>query len=96
MIIDDNLLDRLETLSQLTIASDKREATKQSLSEILGFVEKLNELDTSQADAISTLFDARARLRSDEPKEDRAVFEDIIKRAAKADERCFITPRIVG
>jgi aspartyl-tRNA(Asn)/glutamyl-tRNA(Gln) amidotransferase subunit C len=96
MNIDDKLLERLEKLSQLTIAPESREAAKQSLSEILDFVEKLNELDTSHIDPISALFDARARLRADEPKEDRAVFDDLIKRAPKADERSFITPRVVG
>ncbi|MDR2153339.1 MAG: Asp-tRNA(Asn)/Glu-tRNA(Gln) amidotransferase subunit GatC [Helicobacteraceae bacterium] len=96
MVIDDKLLDRLETLSRLTIAPDKREAAKQSLSEILNFVEKLNELDTSRIDALSALFNAHARLRADEPSEDRAVFEDLIKRAPKADGECFITPRVVN
>ncbi|MDR0665493.1 MAG: Asp-tRNA(Asn)/Glu-tRNA(Gln) amidotransferase subunit GatC [Helicobacteraceae bacterium] len=96
MTIDDELLNRLETLSRLTIAPNKREAAKRSLSEILDFVEKLNELDTSRIDAISTLFNARARLRADEPKEDRSVFEDLIARAPKSDGQSFITPRVVG
>ena len=96
MTIDDELLNRLETLSRLTIAPNKREAAKRSLSEILDFVEKLNELDTSRIDAISTLFNAQARLRADEPKEDRSVFEDLIARAPKSDGQSFITPRVVG
>ncbi|MDR1912760.1 MAG: Asp-tRNA(Asn)/Glu-tRNA(Gln) amidotransferase subunit GatC [Helicobacteraceae bacterium] len=96
MIIDDALLKRLETLAQLTIAPDKRDATKQSLSEILGFVDKLNELDTSHIDALSSLFDVASRLRADEPNENPSVFSDLIKHAPKADGRGFVAPRVVG
>jgi aspartyl-tRNA(Asn)/glutamyl-tRNA(Gln) amidotransferase subunit C len=96
MIIDDKLLHRLEKLSMLKIAPEKIEATKQSLSEILGFVEKLNELDTSHIDAVSTLFGSSSRLREDAPNEDPQVFDDLIKRAPKADGRSFVAPRVVG
>ncbi|MDR2905682.1 MAG: Asp-tRNA(Asn)/Glu-tRNA(Gln) amidotransferase subunit GatC [Helicobacteraceae bacterium] len=96
MTIDDQLLDRLERLSQLKIAPEKRGEMGRHLSDILSFVEKLNELDTSHIDEISSAIGGNARLREDIPIENKEVFEELIKRAPKAGERSFIVPRVVG
>lgn len=45
MQIDDALLSKLEKLSSLKTNDDKREEIKRQLSEIVSFVDVLNELD---------------------------------------------------
>ena len=45
MNVNDELLNKLEKLSAIKIADDKRTKIKEQLSEIVGFVEILNELD---------------------------------------------------
>ncbi len=52
MLIDDRVLDSLERLSMLEIDADKRESLKRELSEIVSYVENLNELDTSELDSL--------------------------------------------
>ncbi|MDR3162757.1 MAG: Asp-tRNA(Asn)/Glu-tRNA(Gln) amidotransferase subunit GatC [Helicobacteraceae bacterium] len=97
MRIDDKLLNHLETLSMLKIAHEKREEMKRDLTEILGFVEKLNELDTDHhIDAISSLSDEPVRLREDTVREDTRIITEILGRAPKRSEDCFIVPRVVN
>lgn len=50
MTINDELLNKLEKLSAIKISPDKREDTKRQLSEIVGFVEVLDELDLTNID----------------------------------------------
>ncbi|EPS5758848.1 Asp-tRNA(Asn)/Glu-tRNA(Gln) amidotransferase subunit GatC, partial [Campylobacter coli] len=56
MQIDEKLLSKLEKLSALQIEEEKRSEVICELSEIVNFVEKLNELDLSSSEvAISTI-----------------------------------------
>ncbi len=56
MTIDNKVLENLEKLSMLKIADDKKGELARQLTEILQFVDNLNELDTSKLDAsFSTL-----------------------------------------
>ncbi|MDR0747096.1 MAG: Asp-tRNA(Asn)/Glu-tRNA(Gln) amidotransferase subunit GatC [Helicobacteraceae bacterium] len=96
MRIDDSLLNHLETLSMLKIAPEKREEMKRDLTEILGFVEKLNELNTDHIDAIASLSDEPVRLREDTAREDAAVIGEMLERAPKRSEDYFVVPRVVN
>ncbi|ENU2748388.1 Asp-tRNA(Asn)/Glu-tRNA(Gln) amidotransferase subunit GatC, partial [Campylobacter coli] len=56
MQIDEKLLSKLEKLSALQIEEEKRSEVICELSEIVNFVEKLNELDLSSSEVtISTI-----------------------------------------
>ena len=55
MQIDDTLLNKLEKLSALQINDEKREEIKKQLSEIVSFVDVLNELDLSSDEAVLAL-----------------------------------------
>ncbi len=45
MLINDEVLENLEKLSMLKIDKDKKESLKKELSEIVAYVENLNELE---------------------------------------------------
>lgn len=96
MHIDDKLLTHLEKLSMLKIAPDKRAAMQENLSDILAFVEKLDELDTLKVDPIASLSVAPARLREDIPAAKNAAITTIIAHAPQSKENCFVVPRVVG
>jgi len=51
MQVDDALLSRLEKLSFLKVDDDKRAEIVEQLSEIVGFVDNLSELNTENVDA---------------------------------------------
>ena len=95
MQIDDTLLSRLEKLSMLKIADDKREEIIQELSEFLNFAENLKELDTTGVDDKFSMDDSPTPLREDEPFCDPSISEAILAHAPKSDDHFFIVPKII-
>lgn len=96
MKIDDKLLNHLEKLAMLKIAPEKRAEMESHLSDILGFVEKLGELDTAGVEAVATVVDSAAFLRADEPRSQNEVTQSVLEHAPKAENNCFVVPRVVG
>lgn len=95
MVIDDKLLQKLETLSSLKIEDGKREETIKQLSEIVNFVENLNELDLKNSEATFTTVDTNTPLREDVPNLDETTIKTILKYAPKSDDASFIVPKII-
>ncbi len=94
MQIDETLLAKLERLSALKIAENKRAEVATQLSEIVGFVDVLNELDLSQFEARANVIDGGTPFRADEPKKSD-VIKTILKHAPKTSEHFFIAPKII-
>lgn len=95
MVIDDGLLSRLEKLSYLEIVSEKREGIENELSEILSFVENLNELDTVQFPSKFVMRDVHAHLREDVKSVDREINESIVKNSPQSEDNFFVVPKII-
>lgn len=95
MQVDNDLLTRLEKLSYLEIADDKREEIIAQLSEIVSFVDNLTELDTQKADDTFAMTDSATRLRDDSPECQTQINDDILNHAPKSDEHFFIVPKII-
>lgn len=94
MKIDDVLLNKLEKLSALNISADKREDTKKDLSEIVNFVEILNELDLDSFEAAVSTINASTPFREDLAKKSD-VIDIILANSPKHDEHFFILPKII-
>ncbi|EAH9820898.1 Asp-tRNA(Asn)/Glu-tRNA(Gln) amidotransferase subunit GatC [Campylobacter jejuni] len=93
MQIDEKLLSKLEKLSALQITKNRNETIAQ-LSEIVNFVEKLNELDLdSQEIAVSTI-KGGAPLRIDEIRNSN-VIDEVLDFAPKKQEHFFVVPKII-
>jgi len=95
MQVDDALLSRLEKLSYLKISDDKREEIIEQLSEIVGFVDNLSELDTDGVDANFAMSDSATPLREDTPQCDPQIHEDILTHAPKSADDFFVVPKII-
>ena len=95
MQVDDALLSRLEKLSYLKVSDDKREEIIEQLSEIVGFVDNLSELDTENVDAKFAMSDTATPLREDTPNCDPQIHEEILKHAPKSADDFFIVPKII-
>jgi len=93
--MDIEILDKLEKLSSLEIAQDKREEVFNQLQEILEYVDSLNELDTSNLDSYFSTLDGGTPLREDEPKVNLEVSKEILKSAPLAEDDFFIVPAII-
>jgi len=93
--IDDALLTKLEKLSYLEIAKDKREEVIQQLSEIVSFVDNLSELDTTNLDPTFGMTDKGTQLREDAIHSSKEVSSSIISNAPLSEDNFFIVPKII-
>jgi aspartyl-tRNA(Asn)/glutamyl-tRNA(Gln) amidotransferase subunit C len=93
--VDINVLEKLEKLSHLRIDDDKKDEVMQQLTNILGYVENLNELDTSHLDATFSTLDGGTPLREDTPREPNDIADDILSNAPNAQDDFFIVPAII-
>ncbi|MDR1460699.1 MAG: Asp-tRNA(Asn)/Glu-tRNA(Gln) amidotransferase subunit GatC [Campylobacteraceae bacterium] len=95
MNIDNKLLKKIETLSSLKIEECERENIINQLSEIVNFVENLNELDSNNYEATFTTVEGGTPLREDVQKCDETTIKTIIKYAPNSDNGFFIVPKII-
>ena len=65
MKIDDQLISRLENLARLQLSTTEKEGLKTDLTNILGMVEKLQELDVEDVEPLVYLNEAINRQRED-------------------------------
>ncbi|MEK7679942.1 MAG: Asp-tRNA(Asn)/Glu-tRNA(Gln) amidotransferase subunit GatC [Deltaproteobacteria bacterium] len=81
-------------LARLELTRDETELYTAQLKRILGYVEKLEALDTSKVEPLfySSTPDALLREDSVEPSISR---DEALKNAPQADKGCFKVPRII-
>ncbi|MDR1029001.1 MAG: Asp-tRNA(Asn)/Glu-tRNA(Gln) amidotransferase subunit GatC [Clostridiales Family XIII bacterium] len=65
MKIDDRLIEYIAELSKLKLTPDEKERRKADLNDILGYMDKLNELDTTGRPEMTHPFEANNRFRED-------------------------------
>ena len=95
MEVDINVLEKLEKLSHLRIDDDKKDEVMEQLTNILGYVENLNELDTSSLESSFSTLDGGTPLREDTPREESIVAKEILSKAPDANDDFFIVPAII-
>lgn len=95
MTIDDNLLAKIEKLSSLKISDDKRKEITDQLTNIVSFVENLNELDLSSLENLTSNINNGLILRDDEPSTDKDIIEIILKHSPSSDNNFFVVPKII-
>ena len=95
MRIDEGLIAYLEELSCLTLSENEKQRLKGDLSDILGGMARLRELNTEGVPERSHPFDHVNAFRGDAVQ---ASFERelILRNAPERDETFFIAPKTVG
>jgi len=93
--VDIAVLEKLEKLSYLRIAEEKREEVLQQLSEILEYVESLNELNTDTLESYFSTLEGGTPMREDEPCNDPEVPRIILEHAPQSRDDFFIVPAII-
>jgi len=93
--IDNTLLEKLEKLSALKVADDKKDEIKSQLSDILEYIENLNELDTSALESYFSTLEGGTPFREDVARNSFEIPEAILAHAPQAEENFFIVPAII-
>ena len=95
MQVDNALLTRLEKLSYLKVSDDKREEIISQLSEIVSFVDNLNELNTDNVDDKFSMTNQATFAREDVENCNRGMNDDILNHAPDSQDHFFIVPKII-
>ncbi len=93
--VDMQTLEKLEKLSMVEIKNEEKENMIENLSEIVDFVENLNELDLKNSDASFTMLNGGTPFRDDIPSVNHEVIEIILQNAPKKESGFFVVPKII-
>ena len=94
MQIDDQLISRLEHLTRLKLSPEEREQSKKDLSNILGMVEKLHELDLEGVKPLTYINDQVNVLREDQIA-NQVDRKEALKNAPDQDGSFFRVPKVI-
>ena len=95
MKVNEELVDKLATLAKLEFDADKKKEIIKDLTQIISFVEKLNELDTTGVEPLIFMTDEVNVLRKDEVKHD-ITHEEALLNAPKKDSDYFKAPKVIN
>jgi aspartyl-tRNA(Asn)/glutamyl-tRNA(Gln) amidotransferase subunit C len=94
MEVNDALVDKLARLSRLQFNTAEKAGIKNDLQRMIGFVEKLNELDLQGVSPLLHMSEDVNVLREDEVK-GSVSREDALKNAPLHDEQFFKVPKVI-
>ncbi|MCR5703015.1 MAG: Asp-tRNA(Asn)/Glu-tRNA(Gln) amidotransferase subunit GatC [Eubacterium sp.] len=91
-IISDETIEYVGILAKLELSEEEKEKAKKDMGEMLDYIDKLNELDTSDVEPMSHVFPVHNVFREDVVTngDDR---ENILSNAPEHNEESFIVPK---
>ena len=94
MQVDDTLIAKLSRLSMLDFDEAEKEEIKADLVKMIGFVDKLKELDTSGIEPLLHMSGNNNMLREDEVK-NMLTQEEALRNAPLHDSQFFKVPKVI-
>jgi aspartyl-tRNA(Asn)/glutamyl-tRNA(Gln) amidotransferase subunit C len=94
MEVNDALVDKLAHLSRLKFHAAEKEEIKKDLQQIIGFVEKLNELELDDTEPLLHMSDNINILREDVVKGSISR-GGALKNAPAHDDKYFKVPKVI-
>ena len=94
MEITDETIDRLSHLACLSFSDAEKAELKHDLEKMIGFVEKLKEVDTLNIEPLLHITDAVNVLREDEAHK-TITKQEALFNAPQTDGNFFIVPKVI-
>ena len=94
MSVDENMVRRIAGLARIQVDDEKLPALASELSAILGFVEQLSEVDTTDVKHYTSPVEMQIKARADAVT-DGGYPEDILANAPEKDDGYFAVPKVV-
>lgn len=95
MQVNDELVDKLSRLSMLHFNDEEKEVIKSDLQKMIGFIDKLQELDTSGIEPMLHMGANKNVYREDDTPGNMVSREEALKNAAHHDGTFFKLPRVI-
>jgi len=94
MKITDEMINHLAHLSRLKFSDEEKTELKQDLEKMIGFVEKLKEVDTTGVEPLMYITDAVNILRED-TVEKTITKQEALLNAPQTNGNFFIVPKVI-
>ncbi len=93
-VISDETIEYVGVLAKLELSPQEKEAAKKDMADMLDYIDKLNELDTTGVEPMSHVFPVENVFREDVVTngDDR---ENILKNAPGEKDGMFVVPKTV-
>ncbi|HUZ61473.1 MAG TPA: Asp-tRNA(Asn)/Glu-tRNA(Gln) amidotransferase subunit GatC [Hanamia sp.] len=94
MEVNDSLIQKLANLSRLEFNEEEKQEIKIELEKMIGFIDKLNELDTKGVEPLLHISENINIFRKDEVKGEVSK-DDVFKNAPLHDDEFFKVPKVI-
>ncbi len=94
-MVDIATVDKIANLARLEIADDQKSYMAEQLGKILGYVEELQEVDTTGVEATAFMAPAHDSLRDDAVVESLPV-DTILSNGPTVTKGHFAIPKVIG
>jgi aspartyl-tRNA(Asn)/glutamyl-tRNA(Gln) amidotransferase subunit C len=94
MNVNDALIEKLANLSRLEFAEEEKAEIKNDLEKMIGFIDKLNEPDTTGVEPLLHMSDNVNIFRKD-IVEGEISRKDVFKNAPLHDDEFFKVPKVI-
>ena len=94
MEVNHALIDKLSLLARLQIKPDEKDKLRDDLQQMIGFIEKLQELDTTGIEPLMHLTEEINVLRADEVK-GSVTREEALQNAQLKNNSFFMVPKVI-
>jgi aspartyl-tRNA(Asn)/glutamyl-tRNA(Gln) amidotransferase subunit C len=95
MKVDDALIEKLANLSRLEFDETEKQEIKTDLEKMIGFIDKLNELDTTGVEPLLHMSGNVNIFRKDEVQGEIGK-EDVFRNAPLHDNEFFKVPKVIN
>ena len=94
MTIDLKTVKKISKLARISVDDKKAKILESDLNSIFEFIEKLNQLDTSKSEPLTSVVDVKLQLRKDEIKSTN-IRDEILKNSPEKNKDFFVVPKVV-
>jgi len=94
MTIDEETVDKIAHLARLEIKANEKQGMIDDMNKILGFMDKLNEVDTTCIEPLVYMTDAVNVFREDVVKQE-ITHEEALQNAPKHDKDYFLVAKVI-
>ena len=93
--IDNNMMNRIENLSKLSLTEEERAKAMKEMDKILEYVSKLNEVVTDGVEPLVNVLPITNVLRDDEVVAEKDAVERTIANGPSTKDNMFVVPKTV-
>ena len=94
MTIDLKTVKHISKLARISVDEEKANKLAGDLNSIFTFIEKLNELNTSNVKPLTSIAETTLRFRKDKIESEN-IREKILKNSPENNEDFFVVPKVV-